>query len=52
VLAVALHRQLLELSRQAREASLVGQHRGRWCIEEIVVPHGDESHEHRQVAIE
>ena len=52
MLAVALHRQLLEIGREALQVLLVGQHRDRLGAEEIVVPDGQEAHEHRQVALE
>src|SRR6266542_3140596 len=50
--AVALHRQLLQISRKALEILLIGQDRHGLCAEEIVVPHAQEAHEHRQVALE
>src|SRR6516162_1093438 len=37
-LAVALHRQLLEIGREALEVILVGQHGHGLCAEEVVVP--------------
>src|SRR4029450_3152252 len=52
VLAVALHRQLLEIGRKALEILVVGQDRDRLRAEEIVVPDAEETHEHRQVAVE
>src|SRR4029453_18187554 len=50
--AVALHRQLLQISRKALEILLIGQDRHGLCAEEIVVPDSQEAHEHRQIALE
>src|SRR5262249_14628834 len=47
VLAVALHRQLLEISRKALEILVVGQYRDRLSAEKVVVPDAEETHEHR-----
>src|SRR5262249_13143852 len=52
VLAIALHRQLLEIRREALQVLVVGQHRDGLRAEEIVVPDAEETHEHRQVALE
>src|SRR5215471_18089831 len=52
VLAVALHRQLLEIGWEALQILLVGQHRDGLCAEEVIVPDAEETHEHRQVALE
>src|SRR5262245_15472128 len=52
VLAVALHRQLLEIGWEALEILVVGQHRDRLRAEEVVVPDAEQPHEHRQVARE
>ena len=52
VLAVALHRQLLEVRGKALQVLLVRQHRDRLRAEEIVVPDREQPHEHRQVALE
>src|SRR5512132_2600301 len=49
--AVAFHRQLLQISRKALEILLIGQHRHGLCAEEVVVPDGQEAHEHRQIAL-
>src|SRR5262245_52023166 len=49
--AVAFHRQLLEVSRKAFEILLIGQHRHGLRAEEVVVPDGQEAHEHRQIAL-
>src|SRR5215470_7184296 len=51
VLAVALHRQLLEIGREALQVLIVGQHRGGLRAEEVVVPDAEKAHEHRQVAV-
>src|SRR5215510_406943 len=51
MLTVALHGQLLQISRKALEILLIGQHRHGLCAEEVVVPDGQEAHEHRQVAL-
>src|SRR5215813_9016278 len=47
VLAVALHRQLLEIGGKALEILVVGQYRDRLSAEEVVVPDAEETHEHR-----
>ena len=52
MLAVALHRQLLEIGRESLEVLLVGQDRHRLRAEEVVVPDGEQTHQHRQVALE
>ena len=52
VFAVALHRQLLQIGREALQVLLVGQHRNGLGAEEVVVPDRQEPHEHRQVALE
>src|SRR2546429_3476380 len=48
-LSVALHRQLLQISRKPLEVLLVRQHRNRLRAEEIGVPDAQKAHEHRQV---
>ena len=48
-LAVALHRELLEVGREPREILVIGQHRDRVGPEKGRVPDGDEPLEHRQV---
>ena len=50
--AVALHRQLLQIGRESLQVLLVRQHRDGLGAEEIVVPDGQQAHEHRQVALE
>ena len=52
MLAVALHRQLLEIGWEPFQVLLVRQYRDRLRSEEIVVPDGQQAHEHRQVALE
>src|SRR5262245_30417151 len=52
VFAVALHRQLLEIGREALKVLVVRQHGDRLRAEEIVVPDAEETHQHRQVARE
>ena len=52
VLAVRLHGQLLEVGGEALQVLLVGQHGHRLRAEEVVVPDGEETHEHGQVALE
>ena len=49
VLAVALHRQLLEVGGEALEVLLVRQHRDRLRAEEVGVPDAEQPHQHRQV---
>ena len=49
MLAVGLHRQLLEVGREALQVLVVGHHADRLRAEEVRVPHGQQPHEHRQV---
>ena len=49
MLAVALHRQLLEVGGEALEVLLVGQDGDRLRAEEVGVPDAQEPHQHRQV---
>ena len=49
---VALHGQLLQICRKPLQVLLVGQNGNRLCAEEVVVPDGEQSHQHRQVAFE
>src|SRR5262245_35552803 len=49
--AVAFHGQLLQISRKALEILLIGKHRHGLRTEEVVVPDGQEAHEHRQIAL-
>src|SRR3984893_17745723 len=48
--AVALHRQLLEISRETLQVLVVGQHCDGLRAPEVVVPDAEKAHEHRQVA--
>src|SRR5207249_2492783 len=48
VLAVALHRQLLQIGRKSLQVLLVRQHGNRLGAEEVVVPKGQEGQEYRQ----
>ena len=52
VLAVALHRQLLQIGRKALEILLVRQHGDRLGAEEVVVPDAEQAHQHRQILLE
>src|SRR5579871_399958 len=52
MLAVALHGQLLEIGGKALEVLLVGKHGHGLGAEEIIVPEGEQAHEHRQVALQ
>ena len=52
MLAVALHRQLLQIGRKPLQVLLVGQHRNGLRAEEVVVPDGQQAHEHRQIPLE
>ena len=49
VLAVGLHGQLLEVCREPLEVLVVGHHPGGLGVEEVPVPDGEQSHDHRQV---
>ena len=44
VLAVALHRQLLQIGRKSLQVLLVGQHRDGLRTEEVVVPDRQQTH--------
>src|SRR5262249_62283663 len=48
VLAVALHRQLLEIGREALAVLVGGQHGDRLRAEEVVVPDAEHTHTYRQ----
>ena len=52
VFAVALHRELLQVGREAFEILFVRQHRDGLRAEEVVVPNRDQPHDHRQVLLE
>src|ERR1700738_2882544 len=51
VFAVALHRQLLQVGGKSLEVLLVRQDRNGFRAEEVVVPHCEETHQHRKVAL-
>src|SRR5262249_37023342 len=48
---IAFHGQLLQISRKALEILLIGQHGHGLCAEEVVVPDGQEAHEHWQIPL-
>src|SRR5262249_46986704 len=50
VLAIALHRQLLEIRRETLQVLIIGQHRDCLRAEEVIVPDAEKAHEDRQVA--
>src|SRR6516162_9910609 len=50
MLPVALHGELLEIGRKALQILLIWKHCAGLRAEEIVVPDGQETHEHRKVA--
>src|SRR5271157_2124575 len=52
VFAVALHRQLLQVGGKSLEVLLVRQDRNGFRAEEVIVPHCEETHQHRKVALE
>ncbi len=52
VLAVRLHRELLEIRREAPQVLVVREDGDRLRPEEVVVPQGKQTHEHGQVAFE
>src|SRR5271156_1461592 len=52
VLTVALHGELLEIGREAFQVLLVGKNAGSLGAEKIVVPNGEEAHEHGEILIE
>src|SRR5258707_897469 len=52
VLAVALHRQLLEIGRETLQVLVIGQHGDGLRAEEVVVPDAEKAHQDRQVAAE
>src|SRR6516225_10174260 len=51
VFAVALHRQLLQIGWKSLQVLLVGQDRNGLCVEEVVVPDGEHTHQNRQIAL-
>ena len=52
MLAIALHGELLQVGREALQVLLVGQDGDRLRVEEVVVPDGEQAHEHGQVLLE
>ncbi len=52
MLAVALHRQLLEVGREALEVLLIRQHGHRLRAEEVRVPDRQQAHQDREVSLE
>ena len=52
VLAVALHRELLQVRGEASQVLVVGQHRSGLRAEEIAVPDRQDAEQHREVALE
>ncbi len=52
VLAIALHRQLLEIRREVLQVLLIRKDRYSLCIKKVVVPNAQEPHKYRQVAFE
>src|SRR5215813_1065644 len=50
VLAVTLHRQLLQVSRESLQVLFVRQDSDSLGPKEVVVPNGQKSHQHRQIA--
>src|SRR5664279_3575236 len=52
VLAVAFHRELLQIRRKALEILLVREHRDGLRAEEVVVPDRQQTHENREIVLE
>ena len=52
VLAVGLHRELLQVRREALQVLFVGEHADRLRAEKVVVPDRQQTHQHGQVALE
>src|SRR6516164_3020626 len=52
VLAVTLHRQLLEIGGKPLHILLVREYADGQGAEEVVVPDGKQAHQHRKVALE
>src|SRR6266478_9241609 len=52
VFAVALHRQLLQISWEPFQILLIGQYRNGLRSKEIAVPDHQKAHKHRQVSFE
>ena len=51
VFAVALHRQLLEISRESLQILFIRKDSNGLCTKEIVVPNSQQPHQNRQVAL-
>ena len=52
VLAIALHRQLLQVSWEPFQILLIGQHRHSLRLKEIGVPDRQKAHKHGQIFFE
>src|SRR5262245_11816381 len=52
MLAIAFHRQLLQISGEPLEVLLVRQDCNSLCAEKVVVPDRDQTHQHWQIVIE
>src|SRR5258708_3517597 len=52
VFAIALHRQLLEVSWETLQVLLIGQHRDRFRAQEIRIPDREQTHEYGHVSLE
>ncbi len=52
VLAVALHRQLLQIRRETLQVLLVGKDAGSLRAEKVAVPDGKQAHQHGQILFE
>src|SRR5580658_4605517 len=52
VLAVALHGELLQVSRETLEVLLVGQNGNGVRIEKVDIPDGEQAQQHRQISVE
>ena len=50
--SVALHRQMLQICRESLEIVLIRKDRHRLGTEEVVVPDGQQAHEHRHIPFE
>src|ERR1043166_8300022 len=52
VFAITLHRQLLQVRGEALQIPVVWQDRNRLGAKKVVVPDGQQAHQHRQVALQ
>src|ERR1041385_772465 len=52
MLAVAFHRELLEISTEALQVLVIRKHRDCSSTQKIIVPNREQPHEHRQIAVE